>query len=79
MRPSFPQGNHEHDIAHREVCNRAHEFKGVWLNSNMLDHELCTEGFETGRQKEFDVITASRGSNVRKLGLIAVLSDEANL
>ena len=32
-------GNHEADIPHNIVCKHVRNFKGKWLNSNMLDHE----------------------------------------
>ena len=32
-------GNHEDDLAHKEVCKRVAEYEGVWLNTNMQDHE----------------------------------------
>ena len=32
-------GNHEADIAHNVVCKHVRDFKGVWINSNMVDHE----------------------------------------
>ena len=32
-------GNHEHDMAHKDVLKREKEYKGVWINSNMQSHE----------------------------------------
>ena len=32
-------GNHEADVNHKVVCSHVRNFKGKWLNSNMLDHE----------------------------------------
>ena len=32
-------GNHEHDLEHEEVMKREKEYKGVWINSNMKDHQ----------------------------------------
>jgi 2',3'-cyclic-nucleotide 2'-phosphodiesterase (5'-nucleotidase family) len=68
-------GNHEADINHKTVCRHVREFKGTWLNSNMLDHEAMDH------QKEFDVVqvTSPDGSNTRKVGLVAVLSDDPKL
>jgi 2',3'-cyclic-nucleotide 2'-phosphodiesterase (5'-nucleotidase family) len=68
-------GNHEADINHKTVCRHVREFPGTWLNSNMLDHEAMDH------QKEFDVVkvTSPDGSNTRKIGLVAVLSDDSKL
>jgi hypothetical protein len=63
------------DINHKSVCRHVREFPGTWLNSNMLDHEAMES------QKEFDIvhITSPDGSNHRKVGLVAVLSDDPKL
>ena len=68
-------GNHEADIDHRTVCRHVRNFKGKWLNSNMLDHEAMES------QLEYDVvcIESPDGTNKRKVGLTAVLSDDEAL
>jgi 2',3'-cyclic-nucleotide 2'-phosphodiesterase (5'-nucleotidase family) len=68
-------GNHEADISHKTVCKHVLNFRGTWLNSNMLDHAAMDA------QKEFDVISVCSpdGSNSRKVGLVAVLSDDPKL
>ena len=68
-------GNHEADIDHRTVCRHVRNFAGKWLNSNMLDHDAMDA------QDEFDVIelTSPDGTNKRKVGLVAVLSDDKAL
>lgn len=68
-------GNHEADIDHRTVCRHVRKFQGKWLNSNMLDHEAMD------CQQEYDVVHISSpdGSNTRKIGLVAVLSDDPAL
>ena len=68
-------GNHEADIDHRTVCRHVRNFSGKWLNSNMLDHEAMDH------QQEYDVVklTSPDGSNIRKVGLCAVLSDAPGL
>jgi 2',3'-cyclic-nucleotide 2'-phosphodiesterase (5'-nucleotidase family) len=68
-------GNHEADIPHKTVCRHVRNFKGKWLNSNMLDHEAMES------QQEYEVIEIQSpdGSNTRKVGLIAVLSDDPGL
>lgn len=68
-------GNHEADINHKVVCRHVREFPGKWINSNMLDHEAMDA------QEEFDVvrIKSADGTNARKVGLVAVLSDDPNL
>jgi len=65
----------EADIAHRTVCKHVRNFPGVWLNSNMLDHEAMD------CQQEYDVVdvVSPDGSNSRKIGLCAVLSDDPAL
>ena len=69
------KSNHEADIDHRVVCNHVRNFKGKWINSNMLDHDAMDH------QQEYDVIElASRdGKHKRKVGLCAVLSDDPKL
>mmetsp|Transcript_16193 Transcript_16193/g.33498 ORF Transcript_16193/g.33498 Transcript_16193/m.33498 type:complete len:678 (-) Transcript_16193:119-2152(-) len=68
-------GNHEADIEHKKVCAHVRNFPGKWLNSNMLDHEAMDH------QQEYDVIelTSPDGSQTRKVGLCAVLSDDEAL
>mmetsp|Transcript_105776 Transcript_105776/g.305993 ORF Transcript_105776/g.305993 Transcript_105776/m.305993 type:complete len:683 (-) Transcript_105776:87-2135(-) len=71
-------GNHEADINHKTVCKHVknyYESGGIWLNSNMLDHEAMEY------QKEFDIVevTSPDGSNKRKVGLVALLSDDPKL
>jgi 5'-nucleotidase len=50
-------GNHESDIPYESLCQRIHEFDGVWLNSNM-------EGFQNKSCPKFYVkeLNASDGS-----------------
>jgi len=68
-------GNHEADINHRTVCRHVREFKGTWINSNMLDHQAMDD------QVEYDVIDVQSkdGAQKRKFGLCAVLSDAPGL
>lgn len=68
-------GNHEADIDHRKVCQHVRDFNGVWLNSNMQDHAAMEH------QKAFDVVEvpSADGSQLRKVGLVAVLSDDPGL
>lgn len=68
-------GNHEADIDHRTVCRHVRKYRGKWINSNMLDHEAMDN------QQEYDVIdiSAPDGSQTRKVGLCAVLSNDAAL
>lgn len=68
-------GNHEADIDHKVVCRHVRKFPGKWLNSNMLDHEAMDA------QQEYDVIEimSPDGSQTRKVGLCAVLSDDPGL
>jgi 2',3'-cyclic-nucleotide 2'-phosphodiesterase (5'-nucleotidase family) len=68
-------GNHEADIDHRTVCRLVRGFPGTWINSNMLDHDAMDA------QVEYDVVQVSSpdGTNARKVGLVAVLSDDPGL
>ncbi|CAE7254447.1 unnamed protein product [Symbiodinium natans] len=68
-------GNHEADIPHATVCRHVREFQGTWLNSNMQTHEAMKY------QEPFHIVTVPSpdGSHVRKIGLVALLSNEADL
>eukprot|EP00565_Helicotheca_tamesis_P002962 CAMPEP_0185739786 /NCGR_PEP_ID=MMETSP1171-20130828/36254_1 /TAXON_ID=374046 /ORGANISM="Helicotheca tamensis, Strain CCMP826" /LENGTH=661 /DNA_ID=CAMNT_0028411441 /DNA_START=136 /DNA_END=2121 /DNA_ORIENTATION=+ len=68
-------GNHEADIDHRSVCRHVEQFPGTWLNTNMQDHEAMDH------QEPYDVveITSADGTNTRRVGLAAVLSDDPDL
>lgn len=71
-------GNHEADINHKTVCNHVknfHDSGGTFINSNMQSHEAMEY------QKPFEVIevTSPDGTQTRKVGLIAVLSDDPAL
>ena len=69
-------GNHEADISHRVVCEHVRNFKGkAWINSNMLDHQAMDH------QVEYEIIdlTSPDGTQHRKVGLVAVLSDDPKL
>jgi len=71
-------GNHEDDLGHADVMRCERQYGGVWINSNMTDHE----SFRDSRcQKDFEVIEVSSadGTNVRRVGLVAVLSNEPML
>mmetsp|Transcript_20758 Transcript_20758/g.57367 ORF Transcript_20758/g.57367 Transcript_20758/m.57367 type:complete len:631 (+) Transcript_20758:1259-3151(+) len=68
-------GNHEADIDHKIVCRHVENFKGRWINSNMLDHDAMEH------QQEYDVIELASvdGTHSRKVGLCAVLSHDPKL
>jgi 2',3'-cyclic-nucleotide 2'-phosphodiesterase (5'-nucleotidase family) len=68
-------GNHEADIDHRTVCNHVRNFPGTWINSNMQDHEAMDS------QVPFEIIeiTSPDGTNNRRIGLVAVLSNDSKL
>jgi 2',3'-cyclic-nucleotide 2'-phosphodiesterase (5'-nucleotidase family) len=68
-------GNHEADIDHSVVCEHVKNFPGTWINTNMQDHEAMKY------QTPFEIIevTSPDGEHTRKIGLIAVLSDDPNL
>mmetsp|Transcript_20061 Transcript_20061/g.43178 ORF Transcript_20061/g.43178 Transcript_20061/m.43178 type:complete len:706 (-) Transcript_20061:47-2164(-) len=68
-------GNHEADVEHERVCEHVRNFQGTFINSNMLDHEAMDH------QQEYDVVQLKSldGSQERKVGLCAVLSDDPDL
>lgn len=68
-------GNHEADIDHRTVCSHVRAFPGTWLNTNMQGHAAMDA------QKAYDVVelNAQDGSHTRRVGLVAVLSDDPAL
>ena len=68
-------GNHEADIDHRTVCSHVRAFPGTWLNTNMQSHAAMDA------QKAYDVVelTSQDGSQTRRIGLVAVLSDDPAL
>jgi len=68
-------GNHEADIEHKTVCRHVRNFKGTWINSNMLDHEAMEH------QKEYELldVPSPDGKHTKKVCLPAVLSDDPAL
>ena len=68
-------GNHEADIDHKTVCRHVKQFRGKWINTNMQDHEAMEH------QIPYDIITIKSpdGCDTRKIGLVAVLSDDPKL
>jgi 2',3'-cyclic-nucleotide 2'-phosphodiesterase (5'-nucleotidase family) len=68
-------GNHEHDLPHRHVMERAKEFKGKWINTNMQSHEAMPYQID----KEVVVATSADGTHTRKVGLISMLTNQPGL
>jgi len=71
-------GNHEHDMAHEDVMKREKEYQGVWINSNMTSHESFKDS-KCQVDSAVLEISSPDGSNVRKLGMIGVLSSTPEL
>lgn len=71
-------GNHEADLSHSDVMCRVDEYKGVWINSNMRSHESF-EKCPCQREMEIIELAGQNGQKSRKVGLVAVLSNEPNL
>lgn len=71
-------GNHEDDIAHRDVMRREREYGGCWINTNMQTHESFKD---TRCQKAFEVLEmrSRDGSNKRRLGMLGILSNSPSL
>ncbi|KAI2493470.1 hypothetical protein MHU86_21088 [Fragilaria crotonensis] len=68
-------GNHEADIDHKIVCKHVKNFPGTFINTNMQDHDAMKH------QVPFEIIEVPSpdGSHCRRVGLIAVLSDDPAL
>jgi len=70
-------GNHEADIPHKEVCKRMKSYKGTMINSNMQTHESMA--YENSVPYEVIEITSADGKQTRRIGLVAVLSNDPKL
>ena len=68
-------GNHEADIDHRTVCKHVRNFPGTWINTNMQTHEAMDHQVP---YKIVDIVSPD-GTHRRKIGLVAVLSDDPKL
>lgn len=72
-------GNHDgNDMAPDAVKEREAEYQGVWINSNMKGHET----FECSKcqvDRAMLELHSADGSNERKIGLCAVLSNSKDL
>jgi 2',3'-cyclic-nucleotide 2'-phosphodiesterase (5'-nucleotidase family) len=68
-------GNHEDDMDPEDLGRCVKDYKGTWINTNVQSYKYF------GYQKPFEIIEVSSpdGSNVRKIGLIGVLSDSPSL
>ena len=68
-------GNHEADIDHQTVCKHCRNFPGVWVNTNMQSHAMMEH------QVPYHIIEVKSedGTNVRRIGLVAVLSNDPKL
>lgn len=69
-------GNHEDDVEHRFGCQRTRDFKGTWLNSNMRGHDTFAE---TQTDSAIRLCKSADGTHTRKIGMIAVLSNDPSL
>ena len=68
-------GNHEADIEHKKACEHVRNYQGTFINSNMQEHEAM----DAQVPYEIITITSPDGTQTRKIGLIAVLSDDPKL
>ena len=68
-------GNHEHDLPHRHVMERAKEYQGKWINTNMQSHEAMKYNVD----QDVISITSSDGTHTRKVGLISMLTNQPGL
>lgn len=70
-------GNHEADIPHKEVCRHVKNYKGTFINSNMQSHDSMK--YDCSVPYEVIEVTSPDGKQTRKIGLIAVLSNDPKL
>jgi len=71
-------GNHEHDLPHRHVCERAKEYAaggGTWINTNMQNHEAMP----TQVDRAIVECASADGTHKRRVGLLGLLSDQPGL
>lgn len=68
-------GNHDADVDHRVTCSHVRNFPGIWLNSNMVDHEAMEAQKQYFR---FDAKSPDKAQS-KRIGLCAVLTDSAQL
>ena len=68
-------GNHEADIAHDTVCKHVKNWPGTFINTNMQSHDAMRY------QKAYEIIevTSADKSQTRRIGLVAVLSNDPKL
>jgi len=67
-------GNHEHDLPHRHVCERAKQYKGIWINTNMQSHEAMPQQVD---QSILECVNAD--GHARRVGFISMLSAQPGL
>ncbi len=68
-------GNHEHDLPHRHVVQRAKEYTGTWINTNMQSHEAMPSQVD----RAVVACRSADGTHTRKVGLISLLTDQPGL
>lgn len=68
-------GNHEADLEPRSLFAREREYKGVWINTNMTSHETYPES-TCQTDAAFVEVKSADGSNVRKVGMIGILTKD---
>lgn len=68
-------GNHEADIPHAATCQHCKGWPGIWINSNMQSHDMMKY------QVPYHIIEipSPDGSHTKKVGLVAVLSNDPKL
>lgn len=67
----------EADIPHKDVCKHVKNYKGRFINSNMQSHESMK--YDCSVPYEVIEIQSEDGTQTRKIGLIAVLSNDPKL
>jgi len=72
-------GNHEADLPHLDVLDREKEYSGIWINTNMTSPDSFKRPETSQRDSVVLEVKSTDGSNIRHIGLIGILSNEAKL
>lgn len=71
-------GNHENDMEHQYLMERVREYEGVFINSNMLDHESYTTA-PPNKHNDVETIALQNGNHTRTVSMLGILTDHPSL